>query len=1525
MTNFTAELISKLKEIYKENISLKQQITQYKIQQQTIQQHFNAAKQQILQHRQNLVAKEQSLTEQRETFIKQFKQALADERVQLQLQQLQMEHEQLWHYQQAQIQATVDVQVNVENQIYFLQNKCELSQNQLVELNEVPAEKQSELAQSEQNIPAADDELDGLDNWIAEQKNLLKKYQDDVQQTQNEHACIKQNCVAQQVEYERLTQEISIKQQKYDDLQQDYKLLQNQLVELNELLAEKQSELAQSEQNIQTAVEPVPDDLPLVTPTIASPSKPLITAVKHNVKGEVVNKAIDYLMEQWKNAHIELLEGNPQKAEQICIELNGLSNEAFVKVANMWIYDPKADKEQFKDGIIKFNKLFTSYNDVLLGIKKWQPRKNVFEKLGKEAYINYLKDMVSGLKKPRINKSDFEKLAGLQLSPVATPFSKWLAEFLLMRDMFEIVARPLFRYAMSEQEYDELRDLFRQHNQIIRSNQARYVEWCACYCLAASEIYRREYAGGSWTWDLIDKQLSLNFVSQQAHYEIVSVGLNYWQRPLHIYGSNRTNYLGTLFAECGLPVKLLTSEDNVFGKLLEYGLAKYDESLQSYRPLERFLQEREQYLADTFRNEATISLLAETVRVLMNLAQTYDFTNEAEPVAYLDNVAQDWRLRFPFMLPEKHADNLINRWLGNAAAEQHKSAKQHFSCAHYVKNDVWQFTAVLGLPETFAFDVSGDYQGRTILQWALFEGEQAVERVGGTVFATLHEQTLSFRLPESKINVLRQLPDYPLSVRFFADGRLLYTRMLPETEIDTQSPCVFVKTDEQTWRLLANAEYIRVNEPYLARLPIEFRLPENAVGVYQDNQANWLTAQMDLHAKTDENRIIHIDYTDKSSANISLRGELFYRYQHANGNVAPIYRGFPSIHTPEDLPCTHIEIQQQKYANMRTIEQYGTFQAAFFSNGTCLLRRKITVLPKDFQCRWEKIATQKQPAQLSVLSNKHLFCELHGEDLIIEPKHQGVSVQHTSALPPEHCIVRVGSNEQIAASLRLQFAFEGAYLLNEMGLLDEQHLTLSQLLGKVVSIYSSQKYIEMNWRLLPENINRSFRIPMEQSGAQIHLHSFKTELLQLLACSNSQDSYIEWTFSNSKLTLRLSHYQGVIQWNNQIYQHGQWVNSTDTPRQHFVIKQNAAYELACANAEIEIMRLDTPKPSAQKLPESQYLGNHRYDLLPEQYGEGLWLIYPALTSPIAFRPTIFDNSETPFVAPEQIDDLHTAARAFHPKLRPNAIADVIAIMATQPEHSGWEYFAALKEHFAHLPLSVFKVWKELARQPESLAMAVWRLGLDNEFCERIRHELAVVWEWQPERALRNALNIYQPYFENKFKSLGIEITLPEDVLPMNIICYSPILREHIFKGYLNDENQAKQAIRYKDIAYPRLRDEQSFYTAHYNALRQIRRLPEYLCEPLQQWVNTQRNQHKWIVELSKTDYDRAVVWLPIFSAFVKVGKAKPQDLLREYNQMDLPAELLHCFYEVYRLDPGWFDYICATVTSEKMANETERS
>jgi hypothetical protein len=87
-----------------------------------------------------------------------------------------------------------------------------------------------------------------------------------------------------------------------------------------------------------------------------------------------------------------------------------------------------------------------------------------------------------------------------------------------------------------------------------------------------SEKYRREY-DANWSWQAFDTELGIR-LNPDEHKELVRKGLAYWKRPVRerAYGAD---YLGSLFAEGGLPWKLLQTERHGFGRAIKAALRHY--------------------------------------------------------------------------------------------------------------------------------------------------------------------------------------------------------------------------------------------------------------------------------------------------------------------------------------------------------------------------------------------------------------------------------------------------------------------------------------------------------------------------------------------------------------------------------------------------------------------------------------------------------------------------------------------------------------------------------------------------------------------------------------------------------------------------------------------------------------------------------------------------------------------------------------------------------------------------------------
>lgn len=1105
---------------------------------------------------------------------------------------------------------------------------------------------------------------------------------------------------------------------------------------------------------------------------------------------------------------------------------------------------------------------------------------------------------------------------------LTNPFKSWLSHFFFNRDPLNPIPNggPLYTYAVNENEYRELCALFYRKPFLI-SGSVCQEEWCACYCLAVSETYRREYSGGEWSWAFFDNVIGTQFDNEQQRYKYLKKGLAYWRREWKYDAAKNTRYLGTLVAEGGLPLKMLAADDNAIRNIIDYGLKKYQESMETFRPLEEYIAERVYRLAQVFRDTAAVILFADTVRALVKLAERFDLKNKRNLVEYLDQADSGWRSEFPFALDGKQVDAVINRWLGNAADERQKLEKQEFSCRHYVKEGGWCLHAKIGLPEKFSFPIQ-NYQGKTVLQWQIFEGEEPVAQMGATVFASLSDTggELTFKLPFGKqLDFVREKPSLPLSVRVFAGGRLLYTKLFGDTGLDEDAPLVFHSAQDQRWQLFSTNEYTRSKDrDILIHLPDGFRLSENENVSYLGGQ--WFKCSDGLTARHADGREIVVVQANQTEQSI-LHGRLFYHCQNTDG--LPVYRGFPTLLTPPDLSPTHIKINGEVQSNICP-SYYGTFQVAFYKGAICLLRRKITVLPEDFSYTWQA-ASNKDPAILNVNTSEKVFIDVFAKHLDITQIHSRFRFicQTEDSNYPSHIILAVGSNPVQAARLRLPLPFNGAYLYDEKGRIDDCRLNINQLLGKWIMVYSSAStdmrlVFKLSDNVHGRPISISERLSADGSVQQFFLDQWKPQLLQLLSCSSSQDAQVEITVchmgsENPLIRLILSRYNGLVMWNNQFYRFG-ILAVTDALRKSFVIKRQAEDELTCREAVVNIMRLDAPEKGAQRLPESAMRINGHYQLSSEQYDEGLWLIYPAPESPVQFRPAIFDNSSEKFIEPFQHHSLHIAARAFHPNHNPEAISRIITEMVGNPEHSGWLYFESLKQHFSHLPLSVFETWKALVQQPKALALAVLRLRLDGVFCERMRNELAVVWEWLALQDWFAAISAYKPYIRTKIVAQGLnpdDFPLPENCIPTSVLCHDEILRNHVFKGFLSE---IEMIVVEKTLGEIFDKKHDSRYNRHYNALRQNnnQRIPETLSDGLQKWLEKQQDVFFNKVRcLSKVPFDRAVVWLPVFTACVKAGNAQPSDIM----PLEMTAaQFADAFYRIYALDAEWFDYVCASLS-----------
>jgi hypothetical protein len=127
-----------------------------------------------------------------------------------------------------------------------------------------------------------------------------------------------------------------------------------------------------------------------------------------------------------------------------------------------------------------------------------------------------------------------------------------LANFLI-KATTTIDGRPLYAYRISDQEYEKLEAALR--NQIASQYRASIA---SAFVLWASEKYRRDFDGGTFSWSFLTDPLNCK-LEQADLRDITVAGLKAFRRlPTRTLGGT-TQYLRTIAAEGGIPVRLMTS------------------------------------------------------------------------------------------------------------------------------------------------------------------------------------------------------------------------------------------------------------------------------------------------------------------------------------------------------------------------------------------------------------------------------------------------------------------------------------------------------------------------------------------------------------------------------------------------------------------------------------------------------------------------------------------------------------------------------------------------------------------------------------------------------------------------------------------------------------------------------------------------------------------------------------------------------------------------------------------------------
>lgn len=1089
----------------------------------------------------------------------------------------------------------------------------------------------------------------------------------------------------------------------------------------------------------------------------------------------------------------------------------------------------------------------------------------------------------------------------------------WINEFLFTRALFKgPVAKPLYTYQVTEQEYFDLVDLLKTCNLDVHPASTKPHYTAACFALFVAEYYRRFYEG-NYSWEPIAKILNKE-LNVDTRSTLTIRGLDYWH--LDLKRSTRGNqYLDSLFAQGGLPLPVISHDKHAFGRAINRGINNFYRSDALKRSLTDLMLDHQNELPQSFQNFETIQLLSAIVHQLMDYAHRIPKERKEAPADFLDQTLPDWNKTFPIPLDIANGRKLINEWLTDAvktegAERLAQEKRKHFTAEHKVLSflPLTQIESILFLPKHITLEIEPSLLSTMRFETAVFEGERLALK-SLAVYGQKENNVITVKLSITQLSIKRKQLDTPVIFRLLENGRPVFSAEIEGSALDVANSPLVLELENQDWNLVSTASC------NLKACSVRTLLPEDAEIEIHGNESDaeligrsqigtWYQLSANHAVTTAEDKFIIRLKQNQQVSPFKLSGLQFF----AESTPQTVFMGMPKLihYNQDDATAT----DYREFVNGTPKHQSGL--AAGIVNyqvkdsaGHTLYRRQFGLLPKDFVITTRAAAANeaavymfetRSPIKiLNETSPYYAFKSDNSEGALVE-----VKPKNENSLPS--VLFKISSDgHDKALHLRLPFPSIGVRLLTP----DNQVTTTSELLLNELTGYrlilSAPNLVSETFRIRFSLHNRFGKLithtkKLKTTGQTetISLYAFMQDITQLLSVTDDQDAYVQLQVVTHKtwLTLNLRRYNAKLFRDSDITLA---VQPTGFSRQ-LVSADDDLYAMRLSEPEQEPLRLD--KQLTENVPTGLYLTEKLFRQ-PD-----LWLIFAQPTAKLSFRPFLFVTLD-----PEQgqilnsNNTLHSAALSYHPKLNPDAFSHVITLMASDYHHSGWQYLTALKQNFAHLPLSTFEAWKALAQNPKALALAIFRLELDESFCVRIRDELAVIFETIP----LEIWVVVRKYFKSLLKSAG----LPEVFVDKTVKDRDGVMRmvvsgfDHITE-YLDTGLSQTLKVPPLEVVLP----------IWYQQLRQVHaddQWPESVKTDLRNWLDTTELPDV-IKRLTHRDYTDSVTYLPIFMAYLTMG-------LNNLSQLNQSQALVKYFIKEHaEFDKRWYQDVHALMVAHLTKN-----
>ncbi|MGQ5288428.1 STY4851/ECs_5259 family protein [Pectobacterium actinidiae] len=1040
----------------------------------------------------------------------------------------------------------------------------------------------------------------------------------------------------------------------------------------------------------------------------------------------------------------------------------------------------------------------------------------------------------------------------------------WLTKFLTRRSLKKADGRPLYEYHATNDEYADLKQLLRQIGQPEKLNNDK--GYAACFTLFCSEWYRRDYGRDcKWSWDPIHAALNINLSHSELGL-VVPKGLeDFWERPIRFYESERRNFLGSLFSEGGLPFKLLKETDSRFQSVFSRILNQYEQASSlgySTSMLVQMMVEKSS-LPQGFREDTSIEFIARMAEQLISLVQLYDLSTHAEPVKELGRVHPKWRDSFPIPLDDDTGTSFLNGLLRTASVEnkprQRKSKviECFFSWSEQKPDALHTH---ISLPEEMVFPLLSE-PSTTRFELAVCEdGEDVISL--GSAYATLGHMQARLRLRKSDVRFQRHRPATTLSLVARAGGVIIGIVNIAESEIPVGDvPLVFVRESDE-WLLQGVASCSVRSSNVLIILPEGGTLSaENAPSDFTCEAFGYpalvVEGRHDILIEGEEIYRIRAGLEQARLPGLGLQGK------RLNWTTYPeeVFLGPPHVMQKMGVPA----IRYRRFLSGKDIdmcELHDAMGTHFLSirneNNETLLRRKIGILPADFQV--EIKSGERANEGLIVISTQYnCLYALKDKTLEVCRRRNGSKTEivlKAEGVPPASVQLQVTpSLMEAPVGIVMPFPSSGCLAFDAEGRPLAKNITITDLLGSRAFLFGKNgepTRFTLELRLRSNSGQQAWhewRYNAGERPLEVNLYSLKEHIENLLFLGSGIDQIVD---------MRIRGIGGTGNWQIRRYKY-----SLEYDPALQILRSNSVHNASKVPSPV-IMLLSEPErrsiPLASRMSEGVPVGEFELGSIVGKNGP--WLVLPKSGEETAFRPCFIRGEPLPEAEVGTIHSLQKATRLFKPGAEVNTISLVLDRMANDPAHSGWQFLQNLYSQFSYLPLATFEVWRALFQHPQALALSLFKFEMSPEYLGRIESEFPVFWEFLPIQQIKNTAAKMKAFMASKGASAEMQSSFINKMY-QRLGTVFPTYSSEIYEWLsLTTSPRSIPPSVMKDIL-------QGWYQ---ELLREHgeSRWPEYGGPQLYRWIQSQADP---VIEISSdTHFRYAVAWLPVFAAAVASGK-----------------------------------------------------